>query len=139
LASLGVLLSLLAGVSRTSFAMAANRDLPHFLSAVHSKNKVPHRAEIAVGILVTLIVAFADIRTSIGFSSFAVLTYYAIANAAALKLPHQHRLWPKWMSVLGMVSCVLIAINLPSVSVVGGLLVFVLGVAFYGFGRKKFL
>src|SRR5205814_3715253 len=36
-ASLGVLLSLLAGVSRTVFAMAANRHLPHALAAVHDR------------------------------------------------------------------------------------------------------
>src|SRR5690606_23938704 len=63
LGSLGVLLSLLAGVSRTTFAMAAGGDLPRFLSAVHIKNKVPHRAELAIGFLVALIVSLADMKT----------------------------------------------------------------------------
>ncbi len=50
-ASLGVLLSLLLGVSRTTFAMAAERDLPRWLDAVHPVRRVPHRAEVAVAIV----------------------------------------------------------------------------------------
>jgi len=42
--SLGVLLSLIAGVSRTMFAMAAAGDLPAALAAVHPKHQVPHRS-----------------------------------------------------------------------------------------------
>jgi hypothetical protein len=55
-ATLGVLLSLLAGVSRTVFEMASNNHLPSYLAAVHPKNRVPHRAEIAVGLAVAAIV-----------------------------------------------------------------------------------
>src|ERR1044071_3951884 len=61
-ASLGVLLSLLAGVSRTVFAMAANRHLPHALAAVHERRRVPHRAELLVGAIVVIVAATADIR-----------------------------------------------------------------------------
>jgi APA family basic amino acid/polyamine antiporter len=82
--SLGVLLSLVVGVSRTVFSMAANRDLPHFFAAVHPRYRVPHRAELGVGILVALAVAFVDLRSAIGFSAFTVLTYYAVTNASAL-------------------------------------------------------
>jgi APA family basic amino acid/polyamine antiporter len=63
--------------------MASNRDLPGFLSAVHPRHRVPHRAELLVGVIVATAVAIADLRSAIGFSSFAVLAYYAIANAAA--------------------------------------------------------
>ncbi len=137
LASLGVLLSLLAGVSRTVFAMASNHDLPHFLSAVHSTHKVPHRAEFVVGIIVASIVAVSDIRSAIGFSSFAVLTYYAIANAAAWTLRDNQRTFPKWMAVVGFAACVLIAFSLPSLSVISGGILFLIGTAFYFFFRKR--
>ena len=50
IAALGVLLSLIAGVSRTMFAMAADGELPRWLDAVHPAHKVPHRAEVAVGV-----------------------------------------------------------------------------------------
>ena len=45
IAALGVLLSLIAGVSRTVFAMAADGELPRWLGAVHPTHKVPHRAD----------------------------------------------------------------------------------------------
>ncbi|MEJ7561943.1 MAG: APC family permease [Ilumatobacteraceae bacterium] len=108
-AALGVLLSLIAGVSRTAFAMAANGDLPRVLDAVHPDHRVPHRAELAAGAAVTVLVLVADLRGAIGFSSFAVLTYYAIANAAAWTLPAAQRRWPRMLSVLGVAGCALLA------------------------------
>jgi basic amino acid/polyamine antiporter, APA family len=122
-ASLGVLLSLLVGVSRTIFAMAANRDLPAFLSAVHPRRRVPHRAELAVGAIVASVAAVADLRAVIGFSSFAVLTYYAVTNAAAWTLEPDERRWPRALAALGLLGCVTLAASLPAVSIVGGALV----------------
>ena len=90
-ASLGVLLSLLAGVSRTTFAMAANGDLPRWLASVHPHHRIPDHAEVAAGAIVAAIVIVADIREAIGFSSFAVLLYYAIANASAITLNARER------------------------------------------------
>jgi APA family basic amino acid/polyamine antiporter len=126
-ASLGVLLSLIVGVSRTTFAMAADGKLPRWLDAVHPRHRVPHRAELAVGALVTGVVLVADLRGAIGFSSFAVLTYYAIANASAWTLPAGQRRWPRSLSALGIVGCVVLACTLPTASVVGGVAVLAAG------------
>ena len=119
-ASLGVLLSLLAGVSRTAFAMASNRDLPALLDAVHPRYRVPAHAEVVIGAIVAAIAALSDIRNAIGFSSFAVLTYYAIANACALTLTARERKWPRWLAICGLVGCATLAFSLPSTSVLGG-------------------
>lgn len=89
MAALGSLLALILGVSRTTLAMARDRHLPHPLSAVHPRFKVPHRAELAVGAVVAVLAAVADVRGAIGFSSFGVLAYYAIANASAWTLTPQ--------------------------------------------------
>lgn len=126
-AAAGVLLSLIVGVSRTAFAMAANGDMPRTLAAVHPRHRVPHHAELAVGAVVALVVLVADVRGAIGFSSFSVLTYYAIANASAWTLPPAQRRWPRGLAVLGIVGCVVLAATLPTASVVGGLCVLVLG------------
>jgi APA family basic amino acid/polyamine antiporter len=61
-ASAGVLLSLLAGVSRTALSMARRGDLPRFLAAVHHAYQTPHHAELVAGVLVIAIVAVADLR-----------------------------------------------------------------------------
>jgi APA family basic amino acid/polyamine antiporter len=119
-ASAGVLLSLLAGVSRTTFAMAANRDLPGVLDAVHPRHRVPHRAELAVGAVVVALVASLDLRSAIGFSSFAVLVYYGIANASALTLSPAQRLWPRWLAAVGILGCAALAFSLPPASVAAG-------------------
>jgi APA family basic amino acid/polyamine antiporter len=131
IASLGVLLSLIAGVSRTAFAMASNRDLPAFFAAVHPTYRVPHRAEVATGAVVAAVVAIADVRSAIGFSSFAVLTYYAIANAAALALAPSERRWPRWLAIAGIGGCAALAFTLPIASVAAGASVLVAGAIVY--------
>jgi len=122
-ASLGVLLSLLAGISRTLFAMSANRDMPALLAAVHPRHRVPHRAELLVGAMAAVLAAAADIRTAIGWSSFSVLVYYSIANAAAWTLSPEQRRWPRPIALLGLLGCLAIAVALPAISVLGGALV----------------
>jgi len=94
LAALGALLALIAGVGRTALAMGRHRDLPRWLAAVHPRYRVPHHAEAALAGVVSLLVLTLDLRGLIGFSSFAVLIYYAIANAAAFTQPADQRRWP---------------------------------------------
>lgn len=130
-ASLGVLLSLMLGVSRTAFAMADERDLPRWLAAVHPRTRVPHRAELALAAVVVVVVALVDVRGAIGFSSFAVLLYYAIANASAFTLPDEHRTWPRALTVLGVVGCLALAITLPLGSAVSGAAVMAVGLLLF--------
>jgi APA family basic amino acid/polyamine antiporter len=118
--SLGVLLSLTVGVSRTALAMARRHELPGWLAAVHPRFAVPHHAELAVAAVVLVVVAVADLREAIGFSSFAVLVYYAIANASAFTLGKDERRWPRAFTVAGAGGCLLLAATLPSRSVVIG-------------------
>lgn len=134
-ASLGVLLSLIVGVSRTMFAMASNGDLPGALAAVHPRYRVPHHAEFAVGAIVACVAVFADIRGAIGFSSFAVLTYYAIANAAAWTLDPEQRRWPRVLPVVGLLGCITLAATLPLASVIAGGGVLAVGAAIYATRR----
>jgi APA family basic amino acid/polyamine antiporter len=127
IAAVGVLLALLAGVTRTAFAMAADRELPRWLDAVHPRTQIPHRAQLAVGVIVAVVAAFADFRGAIGFSSFAVLTYYAIANASAWTLPSSQRRWPRALAAAGVIGCAALAFTLPVASVIGGATVLLVG------------
>ena len=126
IAALGSLLSLILGVSRTTLAMARDRHLPHALATVHPRFATPHRAELVVGGLVAVIAAFADVRGAIGFSAFAVLVYYAIANASAMTLGR------RVIPAAGLAGCVVLAVLLPISSVVIGGCVVALGAAVYG-------
>ncbi len=128
-ASLGALLGLVAGVGRTTLAMARGGDLPRWLAAVHPRHQVPHRAEIALAVVVGLLILTTDLRGALGFSSFGVLVYYAIANASAFTQPAADRRWPRALNVLGFVGCLVLIATLPPVSVLAGVLVFAIGLA----------
>lgn len=126
-ASLGALLALIAGIGRTSLAMARERDLPSWLAAVHPTYKVPHHAELALAVVVSILVLTTDLRGVIGFSSFGVLVYYAVANAAAFTQPAADRRWPRALNVLGAAACLVLVASLPAGSVVAGLVMFGVG------------
>jgi basic amino acid/polyamine antiporter, APA family len=128
-ASLGALLALIAGIGRTTLAMARHDDLPGWLSAVHPRFQVPHRAEVVLGVLVCVLVLTVDLRGAIGFSSFGVLVYYLIANVAAFTQTGADRLYPKALQVLGAFGCAALAVTLPWQAVVVGSAVFAAGCA----------
>ncbi|TYR64955.1 APC family permease [Streptomyces parvus] len=134
-AALGSLLALVLGVSRTTLAMARDRHLPHALAAVHPKFKVPHRAELAVGAVVAVVAATADVRGAIGFSSFGVLVYYAIANASAWTLTPGEGRPARVIPAVGLAGCIVLAFALPVSSVIWGAAVLAAGAAAYGVRR----
>ncbi|MGK4584865.1 APC family permease [Kitasatospora sp. HPMI-4] len=134
-AALGSLLALILGVSRTTLAMARDRHLPNALAAVHPRFQVPHRAELAVGLVVALLAATTDVRGAIGFSSFGVLAYYAVANASAWTLTPEEGRPVRVVPVVGAVGCAVLAFSLPPASVLWGGAVLALGAAVYGIRR----
>lgn len=134
-AALGSLLALILGVSRTTLAMARDRHLPHALAAVHPRFKVPHRAELLVGAVVAVLAATADVRGAIGFSSFGVLAYYAIANASAWTLTPAEGRPNRLIPALGLTGCLTLAFALPSSSIVTGAAVLAFGAAVHGIRR----
>ncbi|MEO6530558.1 MAG: APC family permease, partial [Specibacter sp.] len=127
-AALGALLALIAGLGRTTLAMAREHDLPHWLSAIHPRYKVPHRAETVLAAVICAVILVADLRGAIGFSSFGVLIYYLVANVAAFTQPARDRRYPKFLQVLGALACVVLVATLPPLSVGAGLAMFAVGI-----------
>jgi APA family basic amino acid/polyamine antiporter len=136
-ASLGSLLALLAGVGRTGLAMAREGDLPRGLASVDPRHQVPDRVQLVLAAVVVVLVLTLDLRGVIGFSSFGVLLYYAVANAAAYTQDAAHRRWPRPVQALGLVGCLVLVATLPWTSVAVGLLVFVVGVVGRTLTRQK--
>ncbi|MFD3841833.1 APC family permease [Streptomyces sp. NPDC058642] len=132
-AALGSLLALILGVSRTTLAMARDRHLPGALAEVHPRFQVPHRAELAVGAVVAVLAATVDVRGAIGFSSFGVLAYYAVANASAWTLGSGTA--ARVVPAVGLLGCVVLAFALPGASVAVGAGVLMVGVVAYGVRR----
>jgi APA family basic amino acid/polyamine antiporter len=68
-----------------------------------------------------------DLRGALGFSSFGVLIYYAIANASAFTQPPEDRRWPRPLQVIGVLGCLVLAVSLPVASVLAGAAMLTLG------------
>jgi APA family basic amino acid/polyamine antiporter len=129
IASLGALLALIAGVGRTTFAMARNGDLPRPLASVNPRFGVPDRAELVIGAIVIVLVLATDLRGAIGFSSFGVLIYYAVANTAAFTQSGEFRRWPRALNVVGAIACLVFVASLPRSSIAAGVAVLAVGLA----------
>ncbi|MFJ5694662.1 APC family permease [Arthrobacter sp. NPDC093125] len=128
-ASLGALLALITGVGRTTMAMARERDLPAPLARIGGRHTVPFVAELAVAAVVIVLLLTSKVLTVVGFSSFGVLMYYAVANAAAYTLTERPWHAPKWLNALGLAGCLVLAFTLPQASVLTMAAVLAAGVA----------
>ena len=135
-ACLGALLALIAGVGRTTLAMAREGDLPRWLAAVHPRFHIPHRAEIVLAAVVVLIVLTVDLRGAIAFSSFGVLLYYLVANLAAIGQPAAQRRYPRTVQVIGVAGCLVLLATLPPVGIAVGIGVVLIGVGYRLVARR---
>jgi APA family basic amino acid/polyamine antiporter len=129
IAALGALLNLIPGVSRTTLAMARQRDLPGWLARIETQRRLPVRAELCIAAIVIAIVAVVELRDAIAISGVAVLTYYAITNAAALTLGGDQRRWPPAIAVVGLAGCVVLILSLPPRAILTGFVTLALGAA----------
>jgi basic amino acid/polyamine antiporter, APA family len=123
-AMFGVLLSQILGISRMAFAMARRNDLPPTLDHVNSYG-IPDRGVILTGSILVVVVLLGTLEVIVAGAAFTILLYYSIANLAAIRMRESDRLFPKWVPVLGLVSCLLLAFTL-EIGVIGsgiGLLV----------------
>ncbi|MDI3331129.1 MAG: APC family permease [Micrococcus sp.] len=129
LACLGSMLNLVAGISRTGLAMAREGDLPRPLARISARTSVPWVAQLAAAAVVIVLLLTADVLTVVGFSSFGVLVYYAVANLSAFTLTERVVPGPRWLNLAGAAACLLLAFTLPWQSVLVMLAVFAVGLA----------
>ncbi|MEX1033586.1 MAG: APC family permease [Cellvibrionaceae bacterium] len=109
-AMLGVLLNLLLGLSRMLLAMARRGDMPAVFTQLNTARTTPNRSILAMALLISALVLIGDVRLTWSFSAFTVLVYYAITNLAALRLPAEQQLYPRWIAALGLAACLFLAV-----------------------------
>lgn len=131
-AMLGVLLNLILGLSRVLLAMGRRRDLPRVVATLNASQTTPYVAVIVVGVAIALLVLIGDVKTTWSFSAFNVLIYYAITNFAALRLPPEARLFPRWLGWVGLASCLFLAFWVERQIWVVGLGTIVVGLVWHG-------
>jgi APA family basic amino acid/polyamine antiporter len=69
-------------------------------------------------------------------AAFTILLYYGIANIAALRLAAADKLYLKRVAVLGLISCVALAVSLPLITILTGLGLLVTGFVLRWLFRK---
>jgi basic amino acid/polyamine antiporter, APA family len=108
-AMLGVLLNLILGLSRVLMAMGRTGDMPKSVARLNQAQTTPTIAVWMTGVIVAGLVTIGDIKTTWSFSAFNVLAYYSLTNLAALRLPPEQRLYPRWVAIIGLISCATLA------------------------------
>lgn len=109
-AMLGVILNLLLGLSRVALAMGRRGHLPRKFAEINTAGTTPGPAVIFVAVIVAGLACLGSIKAAWSLSAVTVLVYYAITNAAALRLPPQARLYPRVFSWLGLLGCLALSI-----------------------------
>jgi APA family basic amino acid/polyamine antiporter len=130
-AMIGVSLNLILGLSRVLLAMARRGDMPVALARLNESRTTPSLAVIIVGIVITGLVMIGNVKTTWSFSTFTVLIYYAITNAAALRLPREDRLYQPWIAWCGFVACLLLAFFVEPRSWLIGLAILAVGLLWH--------
>lgn len=131
LASLGSLLAILAGLSRTSLAMGRRSDLPSLLARVSPRTGGPIVAEVTVAGLAVVLILVTDPLWLVGLSSAGVLTYYALGHFSALAQPKAETFLPRLVPVVGLLLCTLLVFTLPITSVTAAAVSAVIGTAWF--------
>ena len=104
----GVLVNLVLGLSRVWLAMGRRHDMPQPLARVADGS--PRVAVVVAGTGIAGLTLVGDLRVAWSFSAFSVLLYYAITNAAALRLGPDERRFPRWTAWAGLMSCLFLAV-----------------------------
>ena len=126
-AMLGVLLSQILGISRMIFAMARRGDVPSALAHVHPVHAVPDRGIFLTAAAMLLVILFGTLELIVATAAFTILLYYSIANLAAFRMRPEDRLYPRWIPVLGFISCLVLAATLELNVILSGLGLLALG------------
>jgi len=129
IAMASVLLNLVLGLSRVVLAMGRRCDLPKTTARITDSTKVPAVATIVVGCLITGLVYVGDMKLTWSFSAFTVLVYYALTNLCAIRLKIEERLYPSWVSYIGLFACLCLAVFVEWRIILVGLSLIALGLA----------
>jgi basic amino acid/polyamine antiporter, APA family len=107
-ATASVLLTGILGVSRMVFSMARKSDLPQSLSKLHPKYCTPYISVLVIGSAMTLLVLLVDLKNVVAVSTFALLFWYVFANLSAFKLKIEKRSYPRFIPILGLITCLIL-------------------------------
>jgi len=130
IATASVLLMTILGMSRMSYAMARNHQLPALFGKVHPRFHTPLYAVWITGVFSAVLV-FEDFSRIVAVGTFALLFHHALVNLSAVRLKSEHRKYPLFISVLGFLFCMVLLIFLSPDAWVIGVFGLILGSIYY--------
>ena len=108
-AMLGVLLNLILGLSRVYLAFGRRNDLPKAFAKLDAQSN-PRLAVLFTGVVIAALCLMGDVLMTWSLSAVTVLIYYGITNLAALRLNKQDQIFPRWISIIGLFSCLFLSV-----------------------------
>jgi APA family basic amino acid/polyamine antiporter len=138
IATASVILTNLIGLSRVSFAMARNGQLPKSIAKVQSKFGTPYVSILIMGVLMAMLAFVFDLRQTAAITSFSVLSTHVVLNFSAIrlrkKIPNlktfKTPLYPV-IPLLGLVSCIILMFSLPKESWIVAAVIVILSSVYY--------
>jgi len=91
-----------------------------------------------VAFIIGALVLIGDVRVSWSFSAFTVLLYYSLTNLCAISIEKHSRLYPVWISWVGLLGCFSLAFWITPKIVFSGLIVLLAGLIFRAIFRAIF-
>ncbi|MGH7143154.1 MAG: amino acid permease, partial [Planctomycetota bacterium] len=86
----------------------------------------PAAAVLLVGAAIAGLCCLGSVKTTWSFSAMTVLVYYALTNAAALRLPRDQRIFPRVFAWIGLAACLgLIVFIQPAIWLAGAALLLI--------------
>ena len=145
-ATASVLLTNLIGLSRVSFAMARNGQLPKPAARVSARFRTPYVSILLAGALMITLTFFLDLRQTAAITSFSILATHVVVNLSALRLrkrmPDASTFRAPFYPILpltGVISCVVLMLSLPAESWIVAAVVVTISLVFYMVIKKKFI
>lgn len=106
------------------------------LTGEKGEHTSPRRAVFAVGAIIALLALTGSVKATWSFSAFTVLVYYAITNFAALRLPADVRLYPRWVPASGLVCCLALAFWVEPSIWLAGIGIIAVGLVWHAIARR---
>jgi APA family basic amino acid/polyamine antiporter len=119
-ATTSVLLTNLIGLSRVSFAMANNGQLPKSMSKIHARLGTPYISILVTGVLMTILASVSDLKQTAAITSISILSTHIILHFSVVRLrkrtpdlkTFKAPLYPL-IPALGIAGCIILMFSLP--------------------------
>jgi APA family basic amino acid/polyamine antiporter len=144
IATVSVLLTNLIGLSRVSFAMARDGQLPKTAAKISSRFRTPYISILIMGTITALLPLVLDLKQTVAITSFGILSTHVVVNLSAIKLrkimPHSTTFKVPFyplIPLLSIVSCIILMFSLPEESWIVAAVIVASSASFYYLRSKR--